>query len=123
MSGKSDRLLLLHMRDAIERLEAHLAGVTYEAFSSDWLRQDAVLRQLEVIGEIGRSLSETFRAHHADVPWSLMVGMRNKIAHDYFDIDLPLAWDTAINDVPELKKWLDRVLEEQMGRDSSLRSE
>ena len=98
------------MRDAITRLERHLEGLTYERFADDWTRQDAILRQLEVIGEIARNFTEGFRVRHSHIPWQLIIGMRNKIAHDYEDIDLPTAWDTAANDIAPLKAWVEAAV-------------
>ena len=67
------------------------------------MRQDAVIRQLEIVGEASRQLSAEFRRRHDQVPWDEIVGMRNRIAHEYFDIDLDVIWEIVTHDIPTLK--------------------
>ena len=110
MKPSPDRANLLHMRDAITRLEKHLEGVTYQVFLEDWTRQDAILRQLEIMGKIARNFTEEFRERHVGVPWRLIIGMRHRLAHDYEDIDLPTVWDTVTSDIAPLKAWVRETL-------------
>jgi uncharacterized protein with HEPN domain len=74
------------------------------------MRQDAIVRQIEIIGEASRNISTDFQERHPELPWSQMVGMRNKIAHDYGDIDIGEIWKTAKRDIPELKKAVSKLL-------------
>ena len=73
--------------------------------------QDAVVRQLEIIGEASRQLSEVFRAQHDHVPWHAMIGMRNRIAHEYLDIDLHVIWEVTKHDLPVLKTQINDLTE------------
>ncbi len=98
---KDDRVYLLHIRDAIRGVLRYTAGGR-EAFFSDEMTQDAVVRKLEVIGEATKHLSEPFRSAHPEVPWKRMAGMRDKVIHEYFGVDLTIVWRTAIEDVPKL---------------------
>jgi uncharacterized protein with HEPN domain len=81
-------------------------GVDRPTFEQERLLQDGVTRQLEIIGEASRQLSEAFRARHAEVPWRAIVGMRHRIVHDYLNIDLEVIWDTVHHDLPGLKRFV-----------------
>jgi uncharacterized protein with HEPN domain len=87
---KDSSVYLRHVVDAIQRVERHLAGVSREEFFEGELVQDAVVRQLEIIGEAARNLPEDFRKQHPDVPWGQIVGMRNRLVHAYFQVGLAI---------------------------------
>jgi len=112
---KDDRVYLRHIHDAILRVERHLGGVSWDQFSQSELVQDAVVRQLEIIGEAARSLSADFRQAHHQVPWSQIVGMRNRLIHTYFQVDLSIVWEIARIDLPLLKKQVEDLLESDAG--------
>jgi uncharacterized protein with HEPN domain len=94
---------LRHILDAISRTESYLEGLDEAAFGASLLVQDGVIRQLEIIGEAARHVSPAFRRSHSQVPWDDIAGMRDKLIHDYFGVDLGRVWLTAIEDLPELK--------------------
>lgn len=112
MKRRDDRVYLRDILDCIAQIESYLAGVNYESFCQDTMRRDAIVRRIEIIGEAARQLSSNFRDQHSEIPWSDVVGMRNKIIHDYFDVDWQTVWDTAIDDLPPLKDAVTRILEE-----------
>ena len=103
MEHKDDEVYLLHIRDAIAKIEEYLKGVRQEEFYKNSLLQDGVVRQVAVIGEAAKRLSESFRKAHADIPWSGIIGMRNKLIHDYLGVDYESVWKTAKEDIPLLK--------------------
>ena len=74
--------------------------------------QDAVIRQLEIIGEATKHISKTFRETHTMVPWKDMAGMRDKLIHDYIGVDIEAVWVTATEDIPALKTEVARYLAE-----------
>jgi uncharacterized protein with HEPN domain len=100
---KSDEVYRGHILDAIQRIEGYLRGVDNDGFRSEPLLQDAVVRQLMVLGEASARLSDDFRRSHPDVPWRQIGGMRNRIVHDYMSIDLDVVWGVVHNDLPSLK--------------------
>lgn len=106
---KEDSVYIEHILEMIAKIEVYLADLDYDAFVKDELLQDGVIRKLEVIGEAANQVSESFRLAHAEVPWREMVSMRNKIIHDYFDVDLSVVWDTAKRSLPELRAMLMKV--------------
>lgn len=100
---KNDAVFLRHILDAIGQIETYTAGLSYRQFAANRLVQDGVVRQLEIIGEATRNLSDEFRAQHPDLPWQQIVGLRNRLIHAYFDINLGIIWDVAQADIPLLK--------------------
>lgn len=115
MTGRPARTLddLGHMLDAIGRIDTYLAGMDLAAFLGDSRTQDAVIRNLEVIGEAARNIQRrdpAFAADHPDIPWALAYRMRNALSHGYADIDLETVWNTARNDLPPMEHQLRALL-------------
>jgi len=108
-----DHVYLSHMRDAIAKIERYVAGTDYETFTGNDMMIDAVIRELEIIGEATRNLSVPFIEAHPDIPWSRIRRMRNILIHEYFGVSLKVVWDTAHSNLPELKALIQRVLAEQ----------
>ncbi len=82
------------------------------AFSRDTLLQDGVIRQIEIIGEATKRLSKELRSKYGPLPWQDMAGMRDKLIHDYFGVDIGQVWLTAMEDLPLLKVQLENILTE-----------
>ena len=76
----------------------------HEAFLRDELVIDGVARNLEIIGEAVRQLPEEFRRVHSQIPWTQIAGLRNRIVHDYFGLDLEIIWEIIQHDLPELER-------------------
>jgi uncharacterized protein with HEPN domain len=74
------------------------------------MAHDAVVRQIEIIGEAARNISDTFRNQHSKLPWGKMTGIRNKIIHEYFNINYAIVWDTVRDDLPDLKKSIKKII-------------
>ena len=74
--------------------------------------QDAVMHQIEVIGEASNNVSDEFQEKHSELPWMQMRAIRNKIVHDYRELNLDVIWDTARNDLPALKTQIQKLLDE-----------
>ena len=107
---KDNTIYLRHIRDAIQRVERHLAGVSWTRFWQSELVQDAVVRQLEIIGEAARNLSDDFCRAHPEIPWSQIIGMRNRLIHAYFAVDLTIVWEITHIDLPLLEVQIERIL-------------
>jgi uncharacterized protein with HEPN domain len=91
------------LRFRVAQIQSYLDEQSFEEFIANKMVQDAVVRQLEIIGEASRNLSEDFCRLHPEVPWSQIVGMRNRIAHDYLSVDMEIVWDIIAHDLPTLK--------------------
>jgi len=100
----SDNVYLAHILDAITQIEIYTADISYDQFSQTKLVQDGVIRQLEIIGEASRNLSDDFRTEHSEPPWTQIISLRNRLIHAYFDINLGIVWDIVQNDIPPLKQ-------------------
>ena len=110
---KSDDLTLLgDVLDSILRVESYTKGVNREEFLENLMMQDAVMHQIEIIGEASNGISEEFREIHPSLPWLQMRAIRNKIVHDYRGINLYIIWDTVKNDLSALKAQIRSLLGE-----------
>jgi uncharacterized protein with HEPN domain len=89
--------------EAIGKIERYIGGMDRDSFTADEKTIDAVVRNLEIIGEAARQIPPAFKGKNIDVPWGLIVGLRNRIVHDYFGLDLELIWYIITSDLPELK--------------------
>lgn len=98
-----DAAFLGHMLSAMGRLSELLAKTDRTKFNGDWVTQDAVIRELEVLGEAAGRVSPAFVAAHPEIPWREITGIRHKLIHDYFVVDLGIVWRTATVNVPEVE--------------------
>ena len=90
--------ILIASRKAIE----FVSNLTFQEFINSELHQNAVIRPLEIIGEAARKISGDTKSIYPQIPWGEMIGMRNRLIHEYLDIDLSTVWDTIQNDLPDL---------------------
>jgi len=107
---KLDKIYLLNILDAIKRIDKYLKGVSLAAFLKNTEKQDAVIRNIEIIGEAANSLSKNFQSKHKDIPWRNIVDMRNKLIHDYDSVDYGIVWDVYSSKLPLLKKQLSALI-------------
>ena len=105
---KDDSVYLQHMIDSIATIEEYLHGIDEEKFRATRLIQDGAIRQIEIIGEAVRHVSKDLRKAYPEIPWQDIAGMRDKLIHDYFGVDLEKVWLTIHEDLPPLK---DKVFE------------
>ncbi|MBI5001493.1 MAG: DUF86 domain-containing protein [Euryarchaeota archaeon] len=103
---KDDSVYLLHIADAIRRIEEFTSGLDGKGFMASRLVQSAVIREFEVIGEASKQVSEKFKKSAPGIPWKRISGMRDKLIHGYFGVDLDAVWETISKDLPELKRRL-----------------
>lgn len=97
-----DAAFLGHMLSAVARLSDLVTRTKQDAFHQDWILQDAVIRELEVLGEAAGRVSADFVQAHPEIPWREITGIRHKLIHDYFVVDLDIVWTTAAVNVPEV---------------------
>ena len=101
-----DEATVVDILNAARLARTFVEGMDKAAFLKDAKTQSAVLHQLLVLGEAVRRLSEPFRARHPRIPWRLMGGMRNKLIHEYDDVDLEEVWKTLTTDIPAVQATL-----------------
>lgn len=112
---KSDYIYLRHILDAIQKIESY-TSVGHDVFMSTSHWQDAVVRQLEIIGEATKRLSPDTRNKHPEIPWRRIAGLRDVLIHDYLGVDLSKVWQITQNALPRLKRGVEEILSKEGGR-------
>jgi uncharacterized protein with HEPN domain len=107
---RDDTVYLRHILDAIELIGKYTRGMSENEFLANSMAHDAVVRQIEIIGEAARNVSDEFQEKHPKLPWVKMIGIRNKIIHEYFNVNYAIVWDTTKDDLPFLKKAINKIL-------------
>ena len=107
----SDLPYLQHMLAAVDKLQRYLEGVDWEGFETDEILQDAVIRQLEILGEAANRVSEKTRGTVPGIPWSKVIGTRHRLSHGYLSVDLEVVWHTATQAVPGLRSDLETAVQ------------
>ena len=110
MSKRPINLLLNDIRQAIDRIEQYIKNLSFDAFSDDQKSVDAVVRNLEIIGEAASRLPDEFKEKYSEIEWYKVVGLRHRIVHEYFGIDLEIIWQILQKDLPELRQKITRVM-------------
>jgi len=113
MSKRDPCLFLSDILEAIGRIEEYIEGYGFGDFVSDRKTVDAVLRNLEIIGEAAKHLPDAMRERYSEVPWRRIIGLRNVVIHSYFGVDLNIVWRIARFQIGELKRQIVRILEEE----------
>jgi len=101
-----DALFLLHISDAIKKIENFIKDKTKIDLETDDLISSAIIRQFEIIGEAAKQLSDSFKKQNKKIPWRAIAGMRDKLIHGYFDVDFDEVWKTIHVDLPVLKEFI-----------------
>ena len=103
-----DTTYVLQILEAIEKIEKYTKGGKRE-FHNDVMIQDAVIRNIEIIGEVTKRISMSFRDDYPDVPWRQMAGIRDVLIHDYDSIDVAIVWNVVANELPKIKDILSEI--------------
>ena len=109
MSKRPTELLLNDIRESIDRIGEYTRGMSLEDFSKDQKSIDAVARNFEIMGEAANRLPDEFKESHSEIEWFKIVGLRHRIIHEYFGVDLEIIWRILQKDLPELQQSLSRL--------------
>ncbi|MDD4497909.1 MAG: DUF86 domain-containing protein [Methanosarcinaceae archaeon] len=108
---KNDSVYLGHILDSIERIEEYTEGMEKADFLSSNLVQDGTIRQIEIIGEATKNLSMGLREKYIHIPWKDIAGMRDRLIHHYFGVDLKAVWNSVKVDIPALKDEITSIID------------
>lgn len=109
---KNNQILLEHILDAIHQVEEYTHGLDYESFCTSRLIQDAVIRNVAIIGEAVAHVENSLKSSYPNIPWEQIVSMRNIVTHEYFGVDLKLTWEVIQEDIPFLKGEIEKIARE-----------
>jgi len=112
MSERGWKLFLRDIFESIEKIETYVKGISFDEFMDDAKTQDAVVRNLEIIGEASNKIPKDIQHRYTEIPWTQIVGMRNRLIHAYFVVDHEIVWEIITKELPELKKEISKILEE-----------
>jgi uncharacterized protein with HEPN domain len=115
MSRRDVKLFIHDMLDAVVKIERYTSGLSYKLFEANDLVVDAVVRNLEIIGEAAKYIPPELRARYNAVDWSRVGGFRNIVIHAYFAVDVEIVWTIATQSLAELKPVLEKMLQETPG--------
>jgi uncharacterized protein with HEPN domain len=107
---RDDKVYLTHILESIVFIEKYCAKLTLREFFANEILQNAIVRQLEIIGEASNCISKTTQNKLKTVEWYKIIGMRNKLIHEYFGVDLNVVWTTIEEELPKLKTAIEEYL-------------
>ncbi len=106
------RVYINDILEAIQKIDDYLAGLAFEEFLKDNKTIDAVIRNFAVIGEAAKHVPPAVKKKHPEIAWNRMAGMRDKVIHEYFGVDIHILWDASKIDLPIIKPLLVKILKE-----------
>jgi uncharacterized protein with HEPN domain len=115
MSKRDWTLFLQDMLDIIGKIGQYTSGMSFQEFLQDSRTQDAVVRNLEVLGEAARRIPPDIQERYPEIPWAQIVGLRNRLIHGYFLVDYGIVWEIVQNELSPLREKLEQIAREVSG--------
>ncbi len=109
MSKRSDTNLLEDIFICLEKIQLYISGLSYDDLALDQKTQDAIIRNIEILGEASKKLSVNVKQKYNEIPWKMIAGTRDRLIHDYFGVNMDIVWEIATIDVPELKEKIAKI--------------
>lgn len=111
--SKEPIIYLTHIQECISKIKQYTQGINENEFLNNSLVQDAVIRNLEIIGEATKHLNQDFRTKHPQVAWKKVAGMRDKLIHDYIGVDLWAVWGVVDKVIPDFEKQISAIIQKE----------
>lgn len=108
---KDSLVYLQHILDSIEKIEKYLKEISFDIFTQNEMMVGATVRELEIIGEAATKIDKIIKEKYKDIPWNEMVGMRHRLIHEYFGVDIGVVWETCQSNLPDLKQKIASIIE------------
>lgn len=115
MSKRKDVDLIRDINESMERIISFTCNIEYNNFAHDYKTQDAVIRNIEIMGEAAKSLSEKIKTDNPDIPWKNIAGTRDKLIHDYFGVNIDIVWNIVKEEIPSLLSKINIILKNMRG--------
>lgn len=109
MKKRNEKLYFDDIISSIEKIKKYIKTIEDKEFIKNSLIVDAVIRNIEIIGEASKNISDTIKKKHPDIPWKRMIGLRNITIHEYFGVDLEIIWEIVSKNLPEIKPKLNKI--------------
>jgi len=106
---KDDLAYIEHILDCIRKIYDFSKGLSLKEFKTNELIQDAIIRNIEIIGEASKRISKATKQNYREIPWKEIAGMRDKLIHDYLGVDVTVVWKTIHQDIPTLEKLIREI--------------
>jgi uncharacterized protein with HEPN domain len=102
MSKRKDTAIIQDIKESLNRIISYTSKMEYKVFVQDYKTQDAVVRNIEILGEAAKLLSDEMKEKYQDIPWKDIAGTRDKLIHDYFGVNIDIVWNITKNEIPLL---------------------
>jgi len=112
MSKRNWRLFVNDILECIEKIEKYISNLSYDDFVKDNKTKDAVVRNLEIIGEAANQIPLNIRKRYKDIPWVQIIGLRHRLIHGYFVVDYDIVWNIIKKELPDLKTKIKEILKD-----------
>ncbi len=112
MTQRTPQIFLQDIIHSMDKIERFTRGMTDDDFEDNELVIDAVIRNLEIMGEAARNIPDSIRANYPHIPWKRIVGLRNIVTHAYFNVDLTIIWQIVVVNLPETKGDIQAMLDD-----------
>jgi len=109
MSKRNDKDIIQDIKECISRIISYTNNMEFDDFANDFKTQDAVIRNIEIIGEAVKNLSDILKSEYSDIPWSDIAGTRDKLIHNYFGVNIDIVWSIANDEIPKLKEQIEKI--------------